>query len=441
MAQDLETGQLDLMILRAPDEQARQALRERARELGCTLEPLQAARRTDDGGDGAGPPLPGEDGGTPRLEDAAAVCRALLEGTRDEVLVADEDGRITFASRRLASLAGADPGEVAGAPADRILGAIGLPEFSDLRGMLARVSCARTEATLTDPSGNSHPVLLRGVSTPLARGRRRFVWFITELSRVRSVERANRLLRSELETQSRLLALVSHELRTPLHVILGQLSLLQTGLHGDLNDEQQDSVQRSARAGESLLSLINDLIDFARLEAEELELEISDFELRDLLEDVLEMAGSLLEESEREAVIRHEGSSRDVRVRADAERTRQVLMQLLTNALKHSDQGRIVVHTRVVDEPADEPGAELPVDGRMVAVDVRDQGEGIPPKERERVFEPFQQTARLLDRDEEGTGLGLAIARRLARRQGGELTASGSSREGSVFTFYLPAEG
>lgn len=439
MAEDLETGQMDLMILRAPDEEARRSLRERARELGCSLEPLPSARAAEDG---AGPPLPATDaGGTPRLEDAAALCRALVDGTRDEALVADEDGRTTFASRRLASLAGTDPEHAVGAPADRILRAIGLPEFSELRGMLARVSCARTEATLTDPSGTAHPVLLRGVSTPLARGGRRFVWFITELSRVRSVERANRLLRSELETQSRLLALVSHELRTPLHVILGQLSLLQTGLHGEMNEEQQDSVQRSARAGESLLSLINDLIDFARLEAEELELEITDFLLRELLEDVLEMAGSLLEESEREAVIRHEDASREVRVRGDAERTRQVMMQLLTNALKHSERGRIVMRTRTVDDPSAEPRAEIPVDGGLVAVDVRDQGEGVAPRDRERVFEPFQQTARLLDRDEEGTGLGLAIARRLARRQGGELTAAGSSRDGGVFTLYLPRGG
>ena len=432
MAEDLQTGQMDSMVLRAPTPEARAALLERARELGCEVQDvgLPPAR---------GPSPGGEDGrATPCLEDADALCRALLQGTRDEVLVADEKGRITFASRRLASLAGADQDEVLGEPADRVLGAIGLPAFSELRGMLARVSCARTEASLTDASGSSHPVLLRGVSTPVARGERRFVWFITELSRVRSVERANRVLRSELETQSRLLALVSHELRTPLHVILGQLSLLQTGLHGDLNDDQTDSIERSARAGESLLALINDLIDFARLEAEELELEITSFPLRALLEDVMEMAESLLDESGREAVIRHRGESGNAWVRGDPERTRQVLMQLLTNALKYSEKGEIAVNTRIVEAPSSEPAGELPADGSMVAVDVEDRGEGIPPQEQERVFEPFRQTTELLNRDREGTGLGLAIARRLARRQGGELTAARSSREGAVFTLYLP---
>jgi len=432
MAEDVQTGQTDLMVLLAPDEDARRELQRRARELGCELEPFRSGSRA------------GHDAGTrvseavPHLDDAAALCRALLDGTRDEVLVADEDGHVTFASRRLASMAGSDQAEVAGAPADRILGSIGLPHFSELRRMLARVSCARTEATLTDPSGSSHPVLLRGVSTPLSDGRRRFVWFITELSRVRSVERANRLLRSELETQSRLLALVSHELRTPLHVILGQLSLLQTGLHGELNDDQMDSIERSARAGESLLALINDLIDFARLEAEELELDVRSFPLRMLLGDVKDMAQSLLDESGRELVVRHDGESGEAWVRGDPERTRQILMQLLTNALKFSERGAIVLETRDVDDPAGEPGEEIPGGGPLVAVDVQDSGDGIPAEERETVFEPFQQTAQLLNRDREGTGLGLAIARRLARRQDGELTAARSSRDGAVFTLYLP---
>lgn len=436
MAEELQIGHLDLMLLRAPDEDARSALQERARELGCDLEPFH-------GDEGAGleelvGSLPGEG---PRLEDAAALCRALLEGTRDEVLVADEEGHITFASRRLAELAEIPPGTVAGRPADRILSALGLPAFEELRRMLARVSCARTEADLVDPSGSRHPVLLRGVSTPLSGGRRRFIWFITELSRVRSVERANRLLRSELETQSRLLALVSHELRTPLHVILGQLSLLQAGLHGDLTEEQEDSIHRSSRAGESLLSLINDLIDFARLEEGELELEIRHFAVREFLEDVLEAVDSLFSESGRDVALRHRDGAGEETVRADPDRTRQILMQLLTNALKFSDQGEVVVETRRVDDPAGEADEALAPHRRYVAVEVKDSGEGIPPAERERVFEPFQQKAELLSRSREGTGLGLAIARRLARRQGGELAASHSTRDGSVFSLYLPLAG
>lgn len=429
MAQNPGTDSLELMVLRAPDEASRETLMERARELGCVLEPYA--------GEAARPPAWSAEGVAPRLEDAAALCRALLEGTRDEVLVADAEGRITFASRRLASLAGADPSEVTGEPADRILGAIGLPGFEELKGMLASVSCARTEANLVEPSGTSRPVLMRGVSTPLSDGRRRFIWFITELTRIRSVERANRLLRSELETQSRLLALVSHELRTPLNVILSQLSLLQRGVQGDLTEDQRDSVERSVRAGQGLLSLINDLIDFARLEAEELELEIVSFDVDELLEEVAATTESLLAESERETVIRHADGPPGP-VEGDPGRTRQVLMQLVTNAIKFGEQGAITLETRRVAEPAAAPRADLTAGRPFLAVSVGDTGSGIPAEERDRVFEPFQQVARILSRSHEGPGLGLAIARRLARRQGGDLAAGEANAGGSVFTLYLP---
>lgn len=374
----------------------------------------------------------------PDAEDAEALCRALLEGTRDEVLVADDDGRVTFVSRRLAELGEADPEAVRGEPADRILEAIGLPAFEELRGMLDRVSSARTEASLTDGNGASRRVLLRGVATRLDGDRRRFIWFITELERVRTVERANRILRSELETQSRLLALVSHELRTPLNVILGQLSLLQRGLQGELTEGQEDSIERSARAGHSLLSLINDLIDFARLEAEELELEHVAFDVRALVEEVADTARSLLAESDREVVVRHPDTTGALRGDGDPDRTRQILTQLVTNAVRFSEDGAISIETRRVADPHSEPGTDLDEDRPFLSVEVRDAGEGIPEEERERVFEPFQQTARLLNRTREGSGLGLTIARRLARRQGGDLTARRGTGGGSLFTVYVP---
>ncbi len=377
----------------------------------------------------------------PDPEDAEALCRALLEGTRDEVLVADGDGRVTFVSRRLAELGEADPEAVRGEPADRILEAIGLPAFEELRGMLDRVSSARTEASLTNGDGSSRRVLLRGVATRLSGDRRRFIWFITELERVRTVERANRILRSELETQSRLLALVSHELRTPLNVILGQLSLLQRGLQGELTEGQEDSIERSARAGHSLLSLINDLIDFARLEAEELELEHVDFDVAALVEEVAGTARSLLAESEREVVVRHRDGTGALRGDGDPDRTRQILTQLVTNAVRFSEDGAISIETRRIEDPGSEPGADLDGDRPYLSVEVRDAGEGIPEQERERVFEPFQQTARLLNRTREGSGLGLTIARRLARRQGGDLTARRGSGGGSLFTVYVPFAG
>lgn len=433
MAEETHTESAEQLVVRAPDPEAAGALIERARELGCEV------RAWPSGGELAG--LEASVQRAPDPEDAAALCRALLEGTRDEVLVADEGGRVTFVSRRLAASAGADPVAIRGEPADRILGAIGLPAFSELRAMLDQVSSARQEASLTDAEGATRSVLMRGVSTRLEGERRRFVWFVTELDRVRSVERANRILRSELETQSRLLALVSHELRTPLNVILGQLSLLQRGLQGELTEGQEDSIERSARAGHSLLSLINDLIDFARLEAEELELEHVGFDLASLVEEVAETGRSLLTEGERRLLVRRRDGDRALVGEGDPDRTRQILTQLVTNAVRFSDRGSITVETWRVEDPAAEPRTDLAGGRAYVAVAVRDDGEGIPEAERARVFEPFHQTARLLNRTREGSGLGLTIARRLARRQGGDLTARRGSGGGSVFTVYVPAGG
>ena len=431
MADGSQRDDAELVLLRTPDEGTRDELRERALALGCELEPLGASGGEADAGDGF----------APRPEEAVALCRALLEGTRDEVLVADDEGRITFVSRRLADLADADPGEATGEPADRILEAIGLPDFDELRGMLARVSCARTEDTLVDASGTSRPVLLRGVSTAPTGPGGRYVWFITELTRVRSVERANRILRSELETQSRLLALVSHELRTPLNVILGQLSLLQRGLQGELTEDQRDSIERSARAGNSLLSLINDLIDFARLEAEELELEDRSFGIVGLVEEVARTARGLLAESEREVIVRLPDDAGSLSVRGDPDRTRQILTQLVTNAVKFSDRGEIGLVVRPVEPDVLSDGADIAGDRSYLSVSVEDRGDGIPREERERVFEPFHQASRLLNRSREGSGLGLAIARRLARRQGGDLMADGAESGGSRFTLLLPRAG
>lgn len=433
MPDGTHTDDAELVLLHAPDDDTREALRRRAREMGCSLHPYVPGGQEDGTEE--------ERRVTPRPLDAAALCQALVEGTRDEVLVADEEGHVTFVSRRLATLAGMEPEEALDEPADRILRAIGLPAFEELRGMLDQVSCARTEDTLVDESDVTRPVLLRGVSSAPTSDGRRFIWFITELTRVRSVERANRILRSELETQSRLLALVSHELRTPLNVILGQLSLLERGLQGELTDEQRDSVERSVRAGNSLLSLINDLIDFARLEAEELELEDRSFDVPELVEEVARTGRSLLAQTDREVTVRLEDGAARLSARGDPDRTRQILTQLVTNAVKFSDQGKIMLEVRTLEAEEIPGSAKLDGGRAYLSVAVQDSGDGIPGEERELVFEPFQQTARLLSRSREGSGLGLAISRRLARRQGGDLTTGATEGGGSTFRLFLPLAG
>jgi len=408
-------------VIRPPDEEGRERLLARARELGWEVDvPSSPA-------DGTGEAPPGCPPGLEEPEEAA-LCRALLEGTRDDALIADEEGTIRFISRGLAAAAGSEP-------ADRALGLMELPSFAELRTMLSTVSSARMEAELVDREGEERSVLLRGVSVALSPDQRRYVWFVTPLSRVRTVEQANRFVRSELETRSRVLALVSHELRTPLNVILSQLSLLEAELRGPLSDEQMDCVSRSLEAGRGLLSLINDMIDFAKIENEDPSLEIERFRPSDVLAEAVEtIAATLPEDSDLEMEI---SVPEELEVEADFARSRQILLKLLSNAVKYSDEGTIRVTAGRV-----EPPEVSDADGRsFVGLDVSDTGAGLALQDVDRVFEPFEQATDVLSRTAGGTGLGLAIARRLAQMQGGDLLVHRASSDGSVFRLYLPEAG
>lgn len=422
-------------MLRPRDEEERERLLSRAREHGWDVDaaasPLSPPAAASGGGGGS------PAGWSPRLEEPeeAALCRALLEGTRDDALIADDAGTIRFISRGLAAAAGSEPAGLVGEPADRALGLMELPSFAELRSMLSTVSSARMEAELVD-RGEERSVLLRGVSVALSPEQRRYVWFVTPLSRVRTVEQANRFVRSELGTKSRVLALVSHELRTPLNVILSQLSLLEAELRGPLTEEQMDCVSRSLEAGRGLLSLINDMIDFAKIENEDPDLEVVRFRPSDLVSEAAEtISAAVAENAELELAV---SVPEELEVEADFARSRQILLKLLANAVKYSDGGTIRVKVQRADtppEPAEAGG------GDFVGFDVSDTGAGLALQDVDRVFEPFEQATDVLSRTAGGTGLGLAIARRLAQLQGGDLLVHRASSEGSVFRLYLPEAG
>lgn len=398
---------------------------------------------------------PSQPGSAPlAAPEAIALSRALVEGTRDDVLVAGPEGRIQFISPGLARAAGASPGELTGEPADRALSVMELPSFSSLKAMLATVSSARTEAELVDETGERRTVLLRGVATRQPEARTRYVWFVTPLSRLRSYEWANRLMRSELQTQSRVLALVSHELRTPLNIILAQLALLKEGLRGELPGEQMECVERASRAGRQLLDQVNDLIDLANLESRQVEVHPEPLAHDRLLELVRarareELDGDGAGDGDGWHLVDEMPAGR--RVLADPERLEQILSKLLSNARKFGTGERGVT---VAIGPSDPPSAADVRNGDRkegdresgggtgaagyVALEIRDDGDGIPTEARERVFEPFSQTDDVLGRRSGGSGLGLSIARQLARLQDGDLTVRSLAPRGTAFRLYLP---
>lgn len=224
------------------------------------------------------------------------------------------------------------------------------------------------------------------------------------------------------------LTTMSHELRTPLNAIAGYAELMELGIHGPVTDQQREAINRIQRNQRHLLGLINDVLNFAKLEAGRVEYDITDVRVCEAV-DALEPLVAPQLRAKGLRFIRDAGcDERDkpVRVRADVEKLRQILLNLLSNAIKFTAAGgAVMVHWR-----ADERG--------VVTIAVEDTGLGIAVERIEDIFAPFVQVDRRLNAPHEGTGLGLAISRDLARGMGGELTVRSTPGVGSTFTLTLP---
>ncbi len=230
--------------------------------------------------------------------------------------------------------------------------------------------------------------------------------------------------------KSEFLAVMSHELRTPLNAIGGYVQLLEMGLYGPVQESQRDAIGRVQRSQRHLLSLINDVLNLVRIETGHVEYALEDVPLGPVLRDVTTMIEPLLTAKELvcELLVPPDGADGPLVVRGDPEKVRQILLNLLTNAVKFTPaHGRIRVDA-----------APCPDRSELARVRVRDTGIGIPAAKLERVFEPFVQLGTRGAGQQEGVGLGLAISRDLARGMGGDLAAASGPGEGATFLLLLP---
>jgi signal transduction histidine kinase len=225
------------------------------------------------------------------------------------------------------------------------------------------------------------------------------------------------------QARDRFLAVMSHEMRTPLNAILGYADLLELGLEGDLNSGQRAHIERIRIGGRHLLDLINDLLDLARADASKLELDIRPVDLGAVLEEVMALLESQALTKGLVLEVRPGGSELPL-VRGDLQRLRQILTNLVGNAIKFTEEGSVTV------------ACEASRDG-TVRVHVEDTGIGIDPESLPFVFDEFYQAHDELTRVKGGSGLGLAISRRLMELMGGEITARSVPGQGSVFTLVL----
>ncbi len=237
----------------------------------------------------------------------------------------------------------------------------------------------------------------------------------------RSAESARFEAEEANKAKGQFLARMSHELRTPLNAIAGYAELLEMGLHGPLTDAQRDAVRRVQRSQKTLLGLIEDLLNFARLESGKLQYRLDNVRVNALLSGLEALVIPQLEEKG----LSYECHSVDdsVTVWADPDKAEQILLNLVGNAIKFTERGKIEI------------GAEVEPD--QVHIRVADTGSGIVASKLDVIFEPFVQGEPALTRTSHGSGLGLAISRELARAMGGDVTVASELGKGSVFTLTL----
>ncbi len=240
-------------------------------------------------------------------------------------------------------------------------------------------------------------------------------------NQIQELEQLNEQLAARSERNTRILAGMSHEIRTPMHAIMAFAELMEQEILGPLTDKQQDAVGNVRQAAEHLMTLLNDVIDLYRAEVGKLELHLRPVPAEELIDAVYHIIHGLA--WEKQIDIRISIEPEDIIVNADERRTKQVLHNLLSNAINASP-----------------PGAEITIQARTTSqeavISVIDHGPGIPAEYHDRIFEEFTQYN---NDDQSGPsgGLGLPVSRNLVELHGGELTVISEVGKGSTFTFTL----
>ena len=368
---------------------------------------------------------------------SGAHVETILESIADALGVVDENGIVTRVNRATAELMGRAQEDIVGMPV-RTLFAAQADELATFVGELdGNDKVVGFQTRFRHHDGSEVPVRISAARLTDADGAPRglvcVVQDITAIERSRhQLVAAKEAAEEATRAKSEFLANMSHEIRTPLNGVVGMTGhLLDTVLMPD----QLEFARVIRTAGESLLAIINDVLDFSKIEAGMMELEAQPFELRACLEDALDLVAYRAGEKAVELAYLVADDA-PFKVRGDATRLRQVIVNLLANAVKFTDHGEVVLEADVRD-PGDAraSGSETALHLR-----VRDTGIGIPADRLDALFEEFTQADTSTTRRYGGTGLGLAIARRLVEAMGGRIWAESEVGAGSTFHVVVPVD-
>jgi PAS domain S-box-containing protein len=364
------------------------------------------------------------------LQDSEDRTRSILEAAKDAYIEMDADGLIrdwnrqaeqTFGWTKQAAL-GRSVAETIVPPQHRRAHTEGLRRF--LATGSGPVVNNRVEVEAIHQNGHEFPVEL-AIWTHERDGTYCFSAFVHDISERKATEhelaKAHAKAMEATRLKSQFLANMSHEIRTPMNGVVGMSDLL---LDTQLSAEQREYAEAMRRSADSLLAVINDILDFSKIEAGKLELELIDFDLRTVVEEV---AGLLAERAQSKglelATLIDPGVP--VAVRGDPHRIRQVLVNLVGNAVKFTEEGEVVVRVSAL-------GGD---DGTEFRFAISDTGIGLSPEEQERLFGSFAQVDPSSSRRYGGTGLGLAISKQLAQLMGGTIGVESTPGSGSEFWF------
>src|SRR5665647_417818 len=366
-----------------------------------------------------------------RLRDQQFYTRSLIESNIDALMTTDPSGIITDVNKQMEALTGCTRDELIGAPFKDF--------FTDPERAEAAIKVVLSEKKVTDyeltacARDGKKTVVSYNATTFYDRGRTLQGVFaaardVTERKRVEvELKEAKADAESASRTKSDFLASMSHEIRTPMNAIMGIADLLAKTA---LSPEQDKYVQIFRRAGDNLLNLINDILDLSKVEASQLELERTGFSLNDHLEKVTEMVAARAHEKGLTLVCEiAPGVPNDLV--GDPTRLRQVLLNLIGNAIKFTQSGGVSLRVAL------DTGSSVPTALRFT---VSDTGIGIPGEKLAQVFERFTQADSSTTRRFGGSGLGLTISRRLVELMGGRIWLESEVGKGSVFAFAVPFE-